>query len=54
MNCSEAELLQWIEDRLAPDPNSGCFLWTGSVGSHGYGDFKWRGKGYTVPRFLLE
>lgn len=54
MNCSAAELLAWIEERLLPDPNSGCFLWTGSVSSHGYGDFRWHGRTHTVPRFVLE
>lgn len=24
-------------DKVSPEPNSGCWLWTGSVGSHGYG-----------------
>jgi hypothetical protein len=54
MNCSAAEALAWIEDRLLPEPNSGCFLWTGSVGSHGYGDFRWGARARTVPRFVLE
>jgi hypothetical protein len=53
-NCTPAELLLWIEDKLLPEPNSGCFLWTGSVGSHGYGDFRWQGRSRTVPRFVLE
>lgn len=45
--------MAWIDDHLAPDPNSGCFLWTGSVGSHGYGDLRWRGVPYTIPRLVL-
>jgi hypothetical protein len=54
MNCSEEVLMQWIEDRIAPDPNSGCFIWMGSLASPGYGDFTWKGKRHTVHRFLLE
>lgn len=25
------------EDRISPEPNTGCWLWTGAVASHGYG-----------------
>jgi HNH endonuclease len=53
MNCTPAELLAWIEARLIPEPNSGCFLWTGSVGSGGGGDFTWRGQRHEVSRFIL-
>lgn len=54
MNCSIEALKAWVEDKLLPEPNSGCFLWTGSVASSGYGDFTWRGKRLTVHRFMLE
>ena len=26
-----------IDRKISPEPNSGCWLWTGAVGSHGYG-----------------
>jgi len=26
-----------FEDKVFPDPNSGCWLWGGAVGTHGYG-----------------
>ena len=29
-----------FDDKLVPEPNTGCLIWTGSVGSHGYGDFR--------------
>jgi hypothetical protein len=35
------ELAAYIETRCIPEPNSGCWLWLLSVGSHGYG------QGYT-------
>lgn len=28
----------YIEDRVVMDPNSGCWLWLPSLGSHGYGN----------------
>lgn len=52
-NATADQVLAWIESRLFAAPN-GCFLWTGSVSSHGYGDFRWNDKNYTVPRFVLE
>jgi hypothetical protein len=34
-----------------PEPNSGCLLWTGGVGSHGYGVFSYAGQpGLTAHR----
>lgn len=32
------DLRKYIEDRCIPEPNSGCWLWLLSVGSHGYGN----------------
>ena len=34
---SEARLFQFIEQRIAPDLNSGCWLWTGNTHPTGYG-----------------
>ena len=31
-------------DKVLPEPNSGCWLWFGSVGSHGYGQLSIPGK----------
>ena len=33
-----------IERQISPEPNSGCWLWTGGIGSHGYGQLTagWR------------
>lgn len=33
-----AELRQYVEARCIPEPNSGCWLWLLSTGSHGYGN----------------
>src|SRR3990167_10136851 len=26
-------------ERIVPEPNTGCWLWTGGLGSHGYAQF---------------
>lgn len=35
---------QRFEDKFVPDPNSGCWLWTASVGGGGYGKFGGKGR----------
>lgn len=39
-------LMERFEDKYIPEPNSGCWIWTGEVGSFGYGVLtisqKWR------------
>jgi hypothetical protein len=41
-----------FEAKYIPEPNSGCWIWTGAVGSHGYGMFGLGGgKTDTAPRF---
>jgi HNH endonuclease len=34
---------RYIEARSIPVPFAGCWLWTASLGSHGYGNAFWRG-----------
>ncbi len=36
--------------KVSPEPNSGCWLWTGGVASNGYGMFWLDGKVDTAPR----
>ena len=33
-----------FEEKIYMEPTSGCWLWVGNLGTHGYGDFKWRYK----------
>lgn len=33
----ENALLNWVDDNSVPEPNTGCFLWTGCTDRHGYG-----------------
>jgi hypothetical protein len=37
-------LLERFEAKHVPEPNSGCWLWTGNVGTHGYGQIWHEGK----------
>jgi hypothetical protein len=39
-----------IESRSIPEPNSGCWLWTGTLFSSGYGRVKRGGKHYRAHR----
>lgn len=34
-------LLARFEAKYLPEPNSGCWLWTGSITRHGYGNFNY-------------
>jgi len=43
--------VQFIEKWSIPEPNSGCWLWVGSIGSkQPYGSFRKRGKRYYAHR----
>lgn len=41
---------QLFYEKIMPEPMSGCWIWTGSIGTHGYGWFKFRGKAETSHR----
>lgn len=41
-------------DKVSPEPNSGCWLWTGSDTGPGYGQFWLNGKGVSAHRFAYE
>ena len=30
-------LLDRVHENIAPEPNTGCWLWTGTIATHGYG-----------------
>ena len=36
-------LKERFEDKFLPEPNTGCWLWTASIGTTGYGQFMCRG-----------
>ncbi len=35
---SISDLRSYVEDRCIPEPNTGCWIWLLSLGSHGYGN----------------
>ena len=52
-----APAVERFEAKVMPEPNSGCWLWTGAVCKDGYGQFRW-GPGSTfmgkAHRFAWE
>lgn len=43
-----------LESRIERDPNSGCWLWSGSVGHSGYGQLGYRGRSVRAHRLAFE
>lgn len=41
-------------DKIMPEPNSGCWLWIGAIGSHGYGTFSVNRRAILAHRFSFE
>jgi len=55
---TDSELLSRFEERYIPEPNSGCWLWTGDVlinkMGKSYGYFRKSGKSVMAHRFSFE
>ena len=47
------ELPPRIQEKIMPEPNSGCWIWLGSVGRNGYAKLNTRGKTTSVVHKLL-
>jgi hypothetical protein len=43
-----------VEERLEPEPNSGCWLWVGADNGWGYGSFNRDRRRYAVHRLMYE
>jgi hypothetical protein len=43
-----------FEARYIPEPNTGCWIWTAPLSTHGYGWFRCNGKRVPAHRFSLE
>jgi hypothetical protein len=43
-----------FESKSIPEPNSGCFLWLGTLLGNGYGQFKAEGVRYLAHRYAWE
>ncbi len=49
-----ANLPDRIADKIAPEPNTGCWLWTGAVGAGGYANVFVGGRYLNAHRVVYE
>lgn len=49
-----ATLREAFEQRISPEPNTGCWLWVGSVSDHGYGALRPKPVNGRSPRVLAH
>lgn len=42
-----------IQDKISPEPNSGCWLWDGAASTTGYGQVHWEGKTKHAHRIVF-
>jgi len=49
-----AELADFVMARVSPEPNSGCWLWTGRQTRDGYGKLRVRGRDCLAHRLAYE
>lgn len=55
MNFLDQRLPQRFWDKVTPEPNSGCWLWTGAQHARGYGHLAWgNGKNRRAHRVAWE
>ncbi len=47
------DAIEAFQDRYIPEPNTGCWIWTGSIGRAGYGFFQHSGVRMFAHRFSL-
>ncbi len=45
-------MLTRVSEKISPEPNSGCWLWTGAIGNTGYGNFGLKNKTLLVHRYV--
>ena len=43
-----------IEAKIEPEPNTGCWLWTGTLNGRGYGLIKFDGRNIYAHRYVFE
>lgn len=48
-----SNLKDFVEFRSTPEPNTGCWLWTGTTDQYGYALLTWEGRTRRVTRLLL-
>lgn len=54
LKAREIAIEQRFWDKIFPEPNSGCWLWTASVNDEGYGRFFANGKTFLAHRWSYE
>ena len=54
MSEQSKDIVQRFDEKVFPDPNSGCWLWGAAVDSFGYGQFFHKGKMIGAHRFSFE
>lgn len=45
---------EMLSTRAEPEPNTGCWLWTGSLNTNGYGTVQHKGRMSLVHRLMCE
>lgn len=53
MRAGQVSLVERLWRNIRQDP-SGCWIWTGRVGTHGYGEIQAEGRRWTVPRLMYS
>lgn len=54
MNFLDARLGQRFWNKVIPEPNSGCWIWTAATNADGYGRFRIDGRKYQAHRVAYE
>lgn len=50
----DAELIKRFNDKCYPEPNTGCWIWGGTMNSNGYGVIHYNRKRYYAHRFSFK
>lgn len=49
----QLRLMERFEEKISPEPNTGCWLWTSAVTSRGYGTFRIADQDYLAHRLAF-
>lgn len=49
----EQKHIERFEEKFVPEPNSGCWIWTGCINHRGYGRFLFKGRNHLAHRFAF-
>lgn len=54
MNFGDVRLPPRFWDKVVPEPNTGCWLWTGALDGHGYGQLRVDGRAHLAHRLAYR